>query len=183
MSGVLSVNELLNPEAMPVDVLPLVQQLARLSENTRLMAPREVQMHLNTALEYLQKIPPRNPSLPRPPQDHSNYTDARIEEYEVKLTRETTLDILYRYPLDAFIEYPETSTNGAIGHLFRVDPDNWRNPILDVAYSRGKPKGQTIAGNPVTTRLLVDSMTKEPVPCVFKHSTCSSSILSSLRRF
>ncbi|KAJ7467757.1 hypothetical protein B0H11DRAFT_1732694 [Mycena galericulata] len=52
-----------------------------------------------------------------------------------------------------------------------MDPANWENPILDVAYSRGKPAGQTRAGDWKTIPLLKDLTTGEEVPCVLTHTT------------
>jgi hypothetical protein len=52
----------------------------------------------------------------------------RTAEYNVSLNRKTTLNTLYRYPLGAVVEYPETSSEGCVGHLFDVLPDDWLNP-------------------------------------------------------
>ncbi|KAJ6535548.1 hypothetical protein B0H19DRAFT_1271291 [Mycena capillaripes] len=45
-----------------------------------------------------------------------------------------------------------------------------------IASSRGKPAGQTIAGDEVYTNILVHSVTGERVPCVESHTTCSSRV-------
>ncbi|KAJ7083296.1 hypothetical protein B0H15DRAFT_785085 [Mycena belliarum] len=99
--------------------------------------------------------------------------DHRIEERVVRLNRETTLEVLYSYPLDATVEYPETSSTGFVGHLFRINPKKWENPVLNIAYSRGKPGGQTVAGREKTTEILLSSQTGESVPCVLSHTTCT----------
>ncbi|KAF7328552.1 hypothetical protein MVEN_02542900 [Mycena venus] len=56
-----------------------------------------------------------------------------------------------------------------------MDPENWVNPILNVAYSRGKPAGQTTAGKEAFTDILRDSSTDARVPCVHSHTTCQGS--------
>ncbi|KAJ7720038.1 hypothetical protein B0H16DRAFT_1793932, partial [Mycena metata] len=105
---------------------------------------------------------------------NTNSGEQRTEQHDVQLTRETTLAILYTYPLNVTVEYPETIENGSVGHLFTMDPRNWTSPILDVVYSRGKPAGQTIKGQEVFTKILRDSG-GEPLPCVRTHTTCHGS--------
>ncbi|KAF8058596.1 hypothetical protein FPV67DRAFT_1428067 [Lyophyllum atratum] len=92
----------------------------------------------------------------------------------VKLSRQTTLSKLYEYPLNACLEYPETSESKetVIGHLFKLDPSNWKRPSLDFVYSKGAPKGYSKAGAEYTCHVLVDSRTNIPVPCKKKHYTC-----------
>jgi hypothetical protein len=48
----------------------------------------------------------------------ANYSSSVI--YNVCLNHKTTLHTLCHYILGAIVEYPETSTEGAIGHLFEV---------------------------------------------------------------
>ncbi|KAF8128839.1 hypothetical protein K438DRAFT_1645085 [Mycena galopus ATCC 62051] len=96
----------------------------------------------------------------------------RRTETGVKLNRSTTLETLYHYPIGAIVEYPETSSTGFIGHLFRMDPANWENPILNVAYSRGEPSGRTGAGKELHTDILLNAQTGETVPCAVRHTTC-----------
>ncbi|KAJ7259441.1 hypothetical protein C8J57DRAFT_951375, partial [Mycena rebaudengoi] len=95
-------------------------------------------------------------------------------ELNVKLNHITTLEILYKYPPGAVLEYPETSSTGCIGHLFQLDPDDWQNPAQNFVYSQGKPNGQTLDGKYVHVSVLVDSLGKK-VPCVESHSTCQGS--------
>lgn len=52
-----------------------------------------------------------------------------------------------------------------------MDTENWSNPILNIAYSRGKPSGQTVAGKHVFNLVLVDE-SRTQVPCVLSHTTC-----------
>ncbi|KAJ6627414.1 hypothetical protein B0H10DRAFT_1779384 [Mycena sp. CBHHK59/15] len=73
-----------------------------------------------------------------------------------------------------YLQYPETVSSGSVGHLFRMNPSDWRTPALNIAYSRGKPAGQTIAGNTVQCCLLVDD-SGQPVPCIESHTTCQGS--------
>ncbi|KAJ6474456.1 hypothetical protein C8R47DRAFT_709767 [Mycena vitilis] len=175
-SNPLRISNLLNPDETPVDVLPVIKQLATFSENRNdVLVPPEIHNHLNAVLNHLEGThPPSNPSIPQVSAGSAE-THARVESREVKLNRETTLDILYTYPVEALVEYPETSAEGFVGHLFKIDPRNWSNPVLDTAYSRGKPAGQTIAGKEVFTRILLESGTNEPVPCVLSHTTCQGS--------
>ncbi|KAJ7711771.1 hypothetical protein B0H16DRAFT_1480052 [Mycena metata] len=49
------------------------------------------------------------------------------------------LSILYRYPLNTIVEYPESGAENPIGHLFCLDPDDWVLPDLSMAYFRGSP--------------------------------------------
>jgi hypothetical protein len=93
-------------------------------------------------------------------------------EYNVYINRQTTLVTLFRYGLDAFVEYPESSEHGPVGHLFAMDPDNtdnWNNPALNIVYSRGEPSGRT--KRPVLCPLLVD-IHGAKVPCWERHTTC-----------
>ncbi|KAJ7232408.1 hypothetical protein C8J57DRAFT_1533133 [Mycena rebaudengoi] len=55
----------------------------------------------------------------------------------VKINGITTLEVLYEYPVGYILEYPETSSTGSIGHLFCMDPNDWQDPTLNIAYSRG----------------------------------------------
>ncbi|KAF8186521.1 hypothetical protein K438DRAFT_1596387 [Mycena galopus ATCC 62051] len=176
VSGALQISGLLNPDERPVDVLPLIKELSTFTKNTELLVPLEIQNQLNLVLGGLRSSSRNNPA-PRVSSSHSENENSlpRRQENDVKLNRANTLDILYHYPVDAVVEYPETSSTGLVGHLFRMDPDNWVNPILNVVYSRGKPAGQTIAGKEVFTDILRDSSTDEAVPCVHSHTTCQGS--------
>lgn len=91
--------------------------------------------------------------------------------HNVSLNRKTTLKTLFHYPLGTVVEYPETSADSAIGHLFDVSPDDWSNPRLDFIYSQGKPAGRTKQGNHIFCELLVDGNGVK-VPCRELHFTC-----------
>lgn len=121
----ISVSGMLNQED-EVDALPLINELATFSASeNRLLVPLEIQKHLNAALAYLHtsshsalRVPP-----PRILLSHDRMMDKRLTETSVKINRQTTLDILYHYPLGSVLEYPETHCSpGFIGHLFRIDP-------------------------------------------------------------
>lgn len=157
-------------------MLPLINELATFSApENRLLVPLEIQNHLKAALAYLHtshaaapRAPPRIPlSL-----SHDSMIDQRVRETSIKINRQTTLDVLYHYPLNSVLEYPETRRSGSTGHLFRIDPENWSNPILNVAYSRGMPSGRTKEGCEVFVDILVDLATGQKVPCVMRHTTC-----------
>ncbi|KAF7354586.1 hypothetical protein MSAN_01371900 [Mycena sanguinolenta] len=179
MSGALRISNLLNPDDTPIDAVPLISRLSTLSENKNsLLVPPEIHNHLRIAATYLEEISPpapvissiarHQPTIPQPPRSEAR----RKTAYNVRITRETTVDVLYTYPVGAVIEYPETSLTGSIGHLFEIDPSDWSNPVLNVAYSRGAPSGQTPPGKEVYTEILLDSITNKKVPCIRAHTTC-----------
>ncbi|KAI0038238.1 hypothetical protein FA95DRAFT_1505941, partial [Auriscalpium vulgare] len=90
--------------------------------------------------------------------------------YGVYLNRKVTLEKLYRYEPDAIVEYPETSSSGYIGHLFRTDAAS-STPWLDFVYSLGPPKGRSSSNKPVYVPLLRDRSGRT-VPCRKLHATC-----------
>ncbi|KAJ7870610.1 hypothetical protein B0H14DRAFT_2571198 [Mycena olivaceomarginata] len=90
-----------------------------------------VQEQLDRALDYLESVldqsgPSGASSLSLPP----NFNVPRI---------------LYEHPLDYVPEYPETSATGAVEHLSRMDLENWQDPTLNIAYSRGGRMGQSLS--------------------------------------
>ncbi|KAJ7122366.1 hypothetical protein C8R44DRAFT_622071 [Mycena epipterygia] len=89
----------------------------------------------------------------------------------VAINRITTVEVLYEYPQGYVLEYPETSSTGSIGHLFRMNPDDWQDPTLNIAYSRGGNMGRTLSGASVNCLLLVDNI-GDKVPCAERHTTC-----------
>lgn len=196
LSRVLAISGLLNPDDTPVDIAPLINELASFSSrNGSLLVPLEIHNHLKLALEHIRDAhaPPPQPPPPhivRPPSpppnmtinisnfDSGSLTEGVQKDTEVKLNRETVLETLYRYPIGAVVEYPETSSTGFVGHLFRMDPDNWTSPILNVAYSRGMPSGLR---KEVFTEILIDSTTGELAPCSVRHTTCNYEFLFSLK--
>lgn len=111
----------------------------------------------------------RSDSAHNPPGPIPNSTV--LVQRGVKLNRKTTLSILYTYEdPEIFLEYPETSVGG-VGYLMRRDPLNWRNPVLDFAYSHGPPKGQNQKGEEEGCSLLNNG----EVLCTKAHSTCKCS--------
>jgi len=106
-----------------------------------------------------------------PPRSHTSSPALSIIEHNVCLNQKTTLRFLFRYPLGTTIEYPETSAEGSVGHLFEVSPDKWSNPRLSFAYSQGAPTGRMKSGHHTFCPLLVDDIGQE-VPCREVHSTC-----------
>ncbi|KAE9397253.1 hypothetical protein BT96DRAFT_977114 [Gymnopus androsaceus JB14] len=143
-TGSSSGQDLLNPMQHPPVAIPISSLLNPAPQNA---APVENQS-VNTSSECTVL--------------HNNY----------KLTRKTTLSVVYCYPVDAVLEYPETGVDGGevVGHLFAMKEDAWFSPSRDFAYSRGEPSGK--AKETVTVPLLVDSVTGEPVPCITRHATC-----------
>ncbi|KAJ6495977.1 hypothetical protein C8R45DRAFT_1052650 [Mycena sanguinolenta] len=90
--------------------------------------------------------------------------------FNITINRITTLEVLYEYPLDYVLEYPETSATGAIGHLFRMDPENWHDPTLNIAYSKGGHTGKSLSRTSVQCSVLVDAL-GNPIPCAERHTT------------
>jgi hypothetical protein len=92
----------------------------------------------------------------------------------IKLNRKTTLSHLYTYEdVHAYVEYPETSVDDPVGHLFRQDPDKWQDPARNFAYALGFPSGRTLKGAEVTCGLLHEMGNKEKlVLCTESHFTC-----------
>jgi len=168
---------------------PASQTNTRDEPDTRKDAPLFAQRN-----HHVQSSPPsypnqRNSRLPSSPQDllvlspHQSRTSSPAPsplptiERDVRLNRKTTLRTLFRYPLGTTIEYPETSSNGSVGHLFEVAPDEWSNPHLNFAYSQGAPTGRTQTGNYTFCSLLVDDNGEE-VPCQEVHATCMYCIMN-----
>ncbi|KAJ6578506.1 hypothetical protein B0H19DRAFT_1062987 [Mycena capillaripes] len=185
---VLELANLLNPSDaaglqtqvdMRAGLVDLRPQLDRLANFAYLPArgTLDVQQKLVDVLQYLEQRPSIHPvSQPRRVSQLTAPNPARPpsppqSEHDVRLTAKTVLSTLYRYPLNSIIEYPETADPKPVGHLFRLDPDDWQPPELNIAYSKGSPGGQTRADRPVFIPLLVDSQGNE-VPCMEAHSTC-----------
>jgi hypothetical protein len=91
----------------------------------------------------------------------------------VYLNCKTTLVALHSHPLNTFLEYPEASADGPVGHLFTMDPTNWMNPTLSFTYSMGEPSGRSAKGSAVYCPILVDQDNPSmSVPCTERHLTC-----------
>ncbi|KAF8513687.1 hypothetical protein JB92DRAFT_3096430 [Gautieria morchelliformis] len=81
----------------------------------------------------------------------------------VPVTQQTRVQTLYTYPVNMHVEYPSTSADGSIGHLFKMDPDHWLNPC--------PPRGRSVLNKPAFTKLLKDE-SGNLVPCIRAHNTC-----------
>jgi hypothetical protein len=127
--------------------------------------------HPHGTPHHARILSPMRDSSGSPSRPVTSPTPARTVEYNVSLNRKTTLHALYHYPLGAVVEYPETSSEGCIGHLFDVSPDDWLNPRSNFVYAQGEPSGRTKGGHYIWCNLLVDS-NGEKVPCREIHSTC-----------
>ncbi|KAJ7161781.1 hypothetical protein C8R43DRAFT_947296 [Mycena crocata] len=181
----MDIHRLLNPEVLnrpavvdnSVDILPLLKHLETFSEQqTELRVPPEISSHLTAVLRHLENLSIASSENPNrtllAPDRSANPVGARKEDLNVKITRETSVETLYTYPKDAILEYPETSATGWVGHLFPMDTSNWMNPVFNIAYSKGKPGGQSTANKPSYVDVLRHSRTGKTVPCVRFHSTC-----------
>lgn len=95
-------------------------------------------------------------------------------QHNVQITRKTTVSVLNIFnDISAHVDYPATNIDQPIGYLFRQDPSAWRNPMLDFAYSLGRPSGGTLPGEEVCCRVLVDKDDANiQVPCSKRHMTC-----------
>lgn len=109
-------------------------------------------------------------------------TDPTSIDYNIQINRQTTLNILYHHPINALVEYPETSENGRVGHIFTLDPSTWINPYLNFAYSLGGSHGSSKKGTSVAVSVLVDE-SGENVPCREMHTTCEYYLLYDLYDF
>lgn len=167
------------PSAPLIDIRSqLVKLTTFLNGNDAIEAPPFIQENLHSVLGYLET---RRDSLssdapltiPRTPHDSDSESIMPVKRStNVKINRITTLEVLYEYPVGYILEYPETSSTGSIGHLFCMDPDDWQDPTLNIAYSRGGNMGQTVSGASVKCDLLVDSTGKR-VDCSERHTTCT----------
>ena len=119
---------------------------------------------------------------------------ARETHTNVKINRQTTLDVLYVYPPGTVVEYPETKANGRIGHLFEMDPDvlSWQNPANSFAYSSGEPKGSRVGsrsggGGKLTCAPLCDaegslvSVRESHATCMNCNFISNNTILTEMR--
>jgi hypothetical protein len=96
---------------------------------------------------------------------------APTSKYNVRISQRINLDILHVYSPGTYIEYPESSKDGHIGHLFTLDPEEWYDLSTSFAYSTGEPKGRSKRGKEVFCEVLVDE-NGDKVPCRVTHSTC-----------
>lgn len=119
--GVGSSSERERVESNPthVDILPLLKQLSMFSNKSVLRAPQEIKDGLQATLAFLQSHPTLQSGIAlQAPADLPHYTEGRTQSTDIKLNKTTTLELLYTYPAEAVVEYPETSASGRIGHLF-----------------------------------------------------------------
>ncbi|KAJ7892032.1 hypothetical protein B0H14DRAFT_3428125 [Mycena olivaceomarginata] len=92
-------------------------QLRALEEASRrhitLHAPLVIRNALGLILAYSTVLRMITPPPDRPIQPNI--------QYNVKLNKRTTLEKLYIHDSDVLIEFPETSSSGSVGHLFRIE--------------------------------------------------------------
>lgn len=140
----LSLKDLLNPAVSPL----------RASSSHRYHLPVET---TTTPQHHLLSLPPSPEKL--------------LTKHSVPINRQTCLDTVYYYPPNTLVEYPETSSTGAIGHVFSVDPACWISPALNFAYSFGGSHGMSQKDKAVRVSLLTDN-SGDPVLCRERHATC-----------
>ncbi|KAJ7019408.1 hypothetical protein C8F04DRAFT_335710 [Mycena alexandri] len=161
------------------DIRPQILRLtAFLNGGGTIEATPLIQQNLSSALAYLEETQQdlTSPETSVPPVAIPPALQCLEVKWStnIKINRITTLEVLYEYPLGFVLEYPETSATGSIGHLFRMDPDDWQDPALNIAYSRGDRMGRTVSGAPIKCELLVNGA-GERVDCSERHSTCEGS--------
>ncbi|KAK0472568.1 hypothetical protein EDD18DRAFT_1093925 [Armillaria luteobubalina] len=125
-------------------------------------------------------------SPPRAALSYSPETPLLTRE-NIYLNRKTMLARLHIYDtVGAYVEYPESicSDGSAIGYLFRLDPNDWCNPMLNFAYSLGEPSGRTKKGNETLVDLHLlrfgETSGNGSIPCVKVHKTCQGSKICPL---
>lgn len=71
------------------------------------------------------------------PDEATVFSAEEIHSKVNKLNASTTVLAAVHHPLHAVVEYPETtaSSSDRIAHIFPVDPNAFRHPILNVQYS------------------------------------------------
>ncbi|KAJ4463608.1 hypothetical protein C8R41DRAFT_872387 [Lentinula lateritia] len=154
---------------MPIS--PAIPNLLNPTEHGHHVVAIPVSALLNPLPVDLVGLPPG----PAPPQLSSTPINVTIQRSllnkNFKMNRKTTISTVYKYPIDATLEYPETGATQeeVVGHLFEMKLEEWVSPSRDFAYSRGGPRGK--GREFVTNPLLVDSI-GEMVPCITRHSTC-----------
>ena len=87
--------------------------------------------HLHSAPCHARSLSPLRDSSELPPRSLMSSPLANLQrtaEYNISLNQKTTLKTLYHYPLGVIAEYPESSSEGCIRHLFDILPDDWLNP-------------------------------------------------------
>ncbi|KAK0477186.1 hypothetical protein EDD18DRAFT_1365596 [Armillaria luteobubalina] len=92
-------------------------------------------------------------------------------ENDVRINQRTHISILYHHKGDEVIEYPETTLNSdtSIGYFLHMTPTNEPfNLVCNIAYSVGKPSGQS-KGHKYNIMLGRDGW---PVPCLVDYTTC-----------
>ena len=127
-------------------------------------------------------VPTRSPSRAGSPINIiASQSKALTVQHNVKITRQQTAQKLYTYDVNTHLEYPETSAEGHIGHLFKMDAADWKDnkPRQTVCYSQGAPMVQNKKGKHAYCKVLVDSKGKM-VPCVRLYSTCKFSPFKQL---
>lgn len=115
-------------------------------------------------------LPDRIPSRDYFPQPAHVLTGEERDNGKDRMTQKMRVTAIAYHPLDAVLEYPETSTSPSqrVAHVFAVDPAAFRNPKLNIQYSL-LSKGGT---ENVKCRLLEnDDDEKDGPPSCYKTST------------
>ncbi|KAJ7255687.1 hypothetical protein C8J57DRAFT_1517979 [Mycena rebaudengoi] len=143
MPNQISLDFLVNPGTAITAPVALLRALEVLPTNTPILAPPSVQENLRAAIASLD--PPSSAAIPASLPCPSNLftpTPPTTQTTNIPINHQTSVSKLYHYPVNAIVEYPESSADGRIGHLFDMDPENWTCPSLNIVYSLGEPRGQ-----------------------------------------
>ncbi|KAK0499230.1 hypothetical protein EDD18DRAFT_1103649 [Armillaria luteobubalina] len=92
-------------------------------------------------------------------------------ENDVRINQRMHISILYHHKGNEVIEYPETTLNSdtSIGYFLHMTPtDEPFNPVRNIAYSVGKPSGQS-KGHKYNVMLGRDG---RPMLCLADYTTC-----------
>lgn len=161
----LSIQQLLNPQ----DEQHLTSEVVSPSFGGAVGSPiRPVTPHSLLQLSHGQ-LPSSTPwrtvsTTPRPPilsplavLSHPTAHNTLLgTQYNVVLNKKTALQKLFHYNTNTVLEYPETLSTGAVGHLFEMSPGDWVNPQLSFVYSQGAPEERSEPGKHIYCSLLVD---------------------------
>ncbi|KAF9003543.1 hypothetical protein BDQ17DRAFT_1425039 [Cyathus striatus] len=95
----------------------------------------------------------------------------------LKINRLLILDYLLNYPPGAVEEYLESalSPEGAVGHRFTIDPENFYHPKFNIQYSLGDRHGGV--ENVYCGELLHHAELGKPALCEKLYTTCTYSVI------
>ncbi|KAL0567432.1 hypothetical protein V5O48_014558 [Marasmius crinis-equi] len=128
-------------------------------------------MNVQSLLCSEQRHSVRSPPSP-PPSFYEGTSPSKVS-FNVSINSQVTLASLSHYPIGSIPQYLETSSSlddtNPEGHLFDISASEWTNPLKDVLYSKGEPKGTKKEATFV--KVLTDE-NGNCVPCTRRMVTC-----------